>query len=77
MSDLKRTQGPIMEAGNYTCRNFSRAYLRHLIMANELLASTLLSIHNLHFFLDLMEQARSHIEADDYTQWSENWDPYL
>ena len=47
-----------MEANNYTCNHFSRAYLRHLIMANEMLAATLLSIHNVHFFLDLMEQAR-------------------
>jgi len=70
---FKEDPRPIMEADNYTCKNFSRAYLRHLIMANELLASTLLSIHNLHFFLDLMEQARSHIAADDYAQWSENW----
>ena len=70
---FKEDPRPIMEADNYTCRNFSRAYLRHLIMANELLASTLLSNHNLHFFLDLMEQARSHIEADDYAQWSGDW----
>jgi queuine tRNA-ribosyltransferase len=70
---FKEDPKPIMEAENYTCRNFSRAYLRHLIMANEMLAATLLSIHNLHFFLDLMDQARSHIAADDYTQWSEHW----
>ncbi|MGB0185042.1 MAG: tRNA-guanine transglycosylase, partial [Opitutales bacterium] len=56
-----------------TCRHFSRAYLRHLIMAKELLASTLLSIHNLHFYLDLMAQARAHIEAGDYGQWSAAW----
>jgi queuine tRNA-ribosyltransferase len=64
---------PIMDAENYTCRNFSRAYLRHLIMAKELLASTLLSIHNVHFFLDLMAQARAHIEAGDYAAWSRAW----
>jgi len=64
---------PIMETDNYTCRNFSRAYLRHLLMAKELLASTLLSLHNLHFFLDLMAQARNRIEAGDYAEWSEGW----
>ena len=37
----------------YTCQNFSRAYLRHLIVAKEMLASTLLSIHNIHTFLPL------------------------
>ena len=70
---FKFDQNPIMEADNYTCRNFSRAYLRHLIMAKELLASTLLSIHNVHFFLDLMSQARAHIEAGDYASWSKAW----
>ncbi|MEO0509204.1 MAG: tRNA guanosine(34) transglycosylase Tgt [Verrucomicrobiota bacterium] len=70
---FKYDAAPIMEADNYTCRNFSRAYLRHLVMAKELLAHTLLSIHNVHFFLDLMEQARTHIEAGDYTSWSKSW----
>jgi queuine tRNA-ribosyltransferase len=58
---------PIVEGlDNYTCRNFSRAYLRHLITAGEMLGGTLVTIHNLHFFLDLMAQARAHIEAGDY-----------
>ncbi len=70
---FKFDSNPIMEADNYTCRNFSRAYLRHLIMAKELLASTLISIHNVHFFLDLMAQARAHIEAGDYASWSKAW----
>lgn len=64
---------PVMEADNYTCRNFSRAYLRHLIQAKELLASTLLSLHNVHFFLDLMAEARAHIEAGDFGAWSAAW----
>ena len=70
---FKNDPKPIMDADNYTCRHFSRAYLRHLIMANELLAHTLLSIHNTHFFLKLMEQARAHIEAGDYGAWSKAW----
>ena len=70
---FKEDPRPIMEASNYTCNNFSRAYLRHLIMANEMLAATLLSIHNVHFFLDLMEQARSHIAQGDFDQWSQAW----
>ena len=39
----------------YTCRNFSRAYLRHLYMANEISASSLNTLHNLHFYLDTMK----------------------
>jgi queuine tRNA-ribosyltransferase len=45
----------------YTCQNFSRAYLRHLISAKELLASTLISIHNLQFLINLMKDSRQAI----------------
>jgi hypothetical protein len=62
---------------NYTCRNFSRAYLRHLTMANEILASTLLTLHNVHFYLDLVAQARAHIEAGDYGPWHRGLDRAL
>ena len=65
---------PIVEGlDNYTCRNFSRAYLRHLQVAGEMLAGTLLTIHNLHFYLDLMAQARAHLEAGDFATWSRAW----
>ena len=65
---------PIVEgADNYTCRNFSRAYLRHLTVAGEMLSGTLLTIHNLHFYLDLMAQARAQIEAGDYAAWHRAW----
>ena len=45
----------------YTCQNFSRAYLRHIVKANELLAPTLLSIHNLHTLIDLSSTLREAI----------------
>ena len=47
----------------YACRRFSRAYLRHLFMADELLVYRLLSLHNLHFFLGLMTALRAAIAA--------------
>src|SRR5262249_20993584 len=49
----------------YTCRRFSRAYLRHLFMAEEMLGPTLLSLHNLAFYFRLMAEARRAIEAGD------------
>ncbi len=65
---------PVVEGlDNYTCRHFSRAYLRHLTLANEMLAGTLLTIHNLHFYLDLMAQARAHLEAGDFDPWHRAW----
>jgi len=64
---------PIVEGmENYTAQ-FSRAYLRHLTVAGEMLSGTLLTIHNLHFYLDLMAQARRHIEAGDYGPWHRAW----
>ncbi|HSY54440.1 MAG TPA: tRNA guanosine(34) transglycosylase Tgt [Opitutaceae bacterium] len=64
---------PLVEGlDNYTAR-FSRAYLRHLVQAGEMLAGTLLTLHNVHFYLDLMAQARAHIEAGDFAAWSRAW----
>ncbi|MGW8319235.1 MAG: tRNA guanosine(34) transglycosylase Tgt [Candidatus Promineifilaceae bacterium] len=45
----------------YTCRHFTRAYIRHLVRANEILGHILLSIHNVHFLLDVMRQLREAI----------------
>lgn len=65
---------PLVEGlDNYTCRNFSRAYLRHLTMAKEMLSCTLLTLHNLHFYLDLMRQARENIEKSTFAAWSKAW----
>jgi len=64
---------PIVEGlANYTA-NFSRAYLRHLTVAGEMLSGTLLTVHNLHFFLDLMAQARAHIEAETTRRGMAAW----
>jgi queuine tRNA-ribosyltransferase len=65
---------PVVEGlDNYTCRTFSRAYLRHLITSGEMLGGTLVTIHNLHFYLDLMAQARAHLERGDYGAWHLDW----
>lgn len=59
--------GPIdPECDCYTCRNFSRAYIRHLFRCNEGLGSRLMSIHNLRFLLSLTEQARQAIREDRF-----------
>jgi queuine tRNA-ribosyltransferase len=59
--------GPLDPACDcYTCKTFSRAYLRHLFVAKELLAMRLNTLHNLRFFLNLMKRARTAIEADRF-----------
>jgi len=56
----------------YACRNFSRAYIRHLFMAGEILAIRLLTLHNVHFFMDLVKQARYHIIDGTFKSWKES-----
>jgi queuine tRNA-ribosyltransferase len=53
----------------YTCRNYSRAYLRHLYMAKEILAMTLNTIHNIRYFMHLMEQIRTAIWDGAYWEF--------
>jgi len=55
----------------YTCRSFTRAYLRHLFNADEILALQLASIHNLAFYLWLVREARSHIIQGDFLEWKD------
>jgi queuine tRNA-ribosyltransferase len=58
-----RDDGPLdPECSCYTCRGFSRAYLRHLYVADELLGLRLNTIHNVHYYLELMRQARTAIQ---------------
>lgn len=52
------------ECDCYTCKNYSRAYIRHLVKCNEILGIRLLSIHNIHFLTNLMERVRIEIEND-------------
>ena len=52
------------ECDCYTCKNYTKAYLRHLIKCNEILGARLLTIHNLHFLLKMMENVRQAIKED-------------
>ncbi|HEX9281558.1 MAG TPA: tRNA guanosine(34) transglycosylase Tgt [Candidatus Udaeobacter sp.] len=52
-----------------TCREFTRGYIRHLIKAEEILALRLITLHNLHFYLNLMNQARTEIENGTFDQF--------
>jgi queuine tRNA-ribosyltransferase len=53
----------------YTCQNFSRAYLHHLDRSKEILGAHLNTMHNLHYYLDLMREMREAIEADVFDAW--------
>ncbi len=57
----------------YACKNFTRAYIRHLIKAKEILAAHLITMHNLHFTLQLMEEVRQAIREDRLLDLRQEW----
>jgi queuine tRNA-ribosyltransferase len=71
---FERDPGPV-EAGCEcsTCRTFSRAYLRHLLKAGELLAYRLATIHNVHFLLQLMRDVRAALAAGRFLEFQEQF----
>lgn len=65
------------ECDCYVCRNYSRAYLRHLFKSNEILSSMLLSEHNIHFLVNMMKNIRKSIEEDRFVEYKkEFYDKY-
>ena len=69
---------PIDEDGtSYVDRQYTKAYLHHLFKAKELLAMQIASIHNLAFYLELVRQARQHIEEGNFTAWKSQMIPQL
>ncbi|MDB4913128.1 MAG: Queuine tRNA-ribosyltransferase [Gemmatimonadetes bacterium] len=61
------------ECGCAACTRFSRAYLRHLFLADEILGLRLLSLHNVHFLVLLMREARNALLAGTFDSWSTAW----
>ena len=57
----------------YACKNFTRAYLRHLFISKEVLGGMLVSIHNLHFYQALMQKMREAIMQDRFTQFKKSF----
>ncbi len=75
---IKRQQyredaGPLdPECDCYTCKNYSKAYLRHLFLSGEILGSRLNTIHNVHFYMKLMERVREAISQDRWSQFRDD-----
>lgn len=72
-SRFREDDSPLDLAIDSEASEFSRAYIRHLFVANEILAMTLLSAHNIRFFQILMHEAREHIASGDFEAWSNDW----
>ena len=73
-SIFKDKDEPLDENCNcYTCKNYSKAYLRHLYVSKELLAYRLNTIHNLHFYMDVIKQAKIHIKNGTFKEFRKNF----
>jgi queuine tRNA-ribosyltransferase len=59
--------------GCYACRNYSRAYINHLFRSKEILAARLATLHNLHFYLDLIDRAALALREDRYPEFKRNF----
>ncbi len=67
---FKKDQNPIdANCDCYTCKNFSRGYLRHLYNADEILGLHLATLHNVHFYIQLVKEAREAIIKNSYSEW--------
>lgn len=71
--EYKEDSGPLdPECDCYTCTNYSRAYLRHLFLSGEILGSRLNTIHNLHFYMKVMEKARQALDENRWEDYRDN-----
>lgn len=73
-AEHRRSDRPLDETCDCAaCRRFTRAYLRHLFVTDEILGLRLLSLHNVHFLVRLMRSAREAIRAGTFAQWRGDW----
>ncbi|MFC2088590.1 tRNA guanosine(34) transglycosylase Tgt [Calditrichota bacterium] len=69
----KKDENPIdSQCECYTCKNFSRAYIRHLFNVDEILGLQLATLHNIHFYLWLVNEARNKIIKEEFLNWKNN-----
>jgi len=73
-AEFAEDRRPVEEhCGCYACQNFSRAYLRHLYMAGEILSAQLNTLHNLYFYHRLMDKCREAVRTEKADLWTEIW----
>lgn len=77
-AEFKSDKGPLDPAcGCYTCRNYSRAYLRHMFMSKEILSMRLNTLHNLYFYMDFFRQMREAINAGRFSDFKKRHEAIL
>jgi len=74
-TEFKEDAGPLdPECACYTCRNFSRGYLRHLFLTKEILSMRLNTIHNVHFYLNFFKEMRRAIGEGRFSEFKQNYE---
>ncbi|MDO9288257.1 MAG: tRNA guanosine(34) transglycosylase Tgt [Thermodesulfovibrionales bacterium] len=77
-TEYKSDKEPLdKNCGCYTCRNFSKAYLRHLFLAKEILSMRLNTLHNLYFYLDFFKKMRDAIRENIFGEFRKKWEMLL
>ncbi len=77
-TEFKADPGPLdPECGCYACKNYSRAYLRHLFLSKEILSMRLNTIHNLYFYLDFFRKMRDAINNKTFSNFKKRWEEIL
>ncbi|MFA5823865.1 MAG: tRNA guanosine(34) transglycosylase Tgt [Thermodesulfovibrionales bacterium] len=72
--EFKADKGPLdPDCGCYTCRNYSRGYLRHLFLSREILSMRLNTIHNLYFYLNFFRNMRESVMEGKFTEFKARW----
>jgi queuine tRNA-ribosyltransferase len=72
--EFKADKGPLdPDCGCYTCRNYSRGYLRHLFLSREILSMRLNTIHNLYFYLNFFRNMRESVTEGIFTEFKARW----
>jgi queuine tRNA-ribosyltransferase len=74
-TEFKADSEPLdLDCNCYTCRNYSKAYLRHLFLSKEILSMRLNTIHNLYFYLDFFRKMREAINNGTFGQFKKHWE---
>ena len=74
--EFKADPGPLdPDCGCYTCRNYSRGYLRHMFLSKEILSMRLNTIHNLYFYLNFFRDMRKSITEGNFAEFKNRWEP--
>jgi queuine tRNA-ribosyltransferase len=77
-AEFKADKGPLdPDCDCYTCRNFSRGYLRHIFLSKEILSMRLNTIHNLYFYLNFFRNMRKSVVEGTFREFKRKWDTII